>query len=245
MRREHAVDGRRGGVAAWRIPVIVPARGAAGKTRLAVPPGVDHAELARALALDTIEAARRARLVAHIVVVTPDATLADALPTSVRVVSEPGNADPAPSGWGTGATAPVADGLLAAVRAGLAACPPQAPAAVLLGDLPALRRGELDAALDAARVVIEGSGPAMAFVSDAAGTGTVLLVGALAAELWPRFGARSATAHARSAERLRGAWPGLRRDVDDAQDLVEAVRLGVGEHTLRALSRAVRDGRAQ
>lgn len=238
MRREHAVDGRRGGVAVWRFRVVVPARGAAGKTRLQAPTGVDHAELARALALDTIEAARRAWHVAEILVVTPDSTLADALPASVRAVPEPGDAGPASSIWGTGATAPVEDRLLAAIRAALVGCPPQAPTAVLLGDLPALRCEELDAALDAAQVVIEGAGSAAAFVADAAGTGTVLLVGARAADLRPRFGAMSATAHGGSAARLRGAWPGLRRDVDDARDLVEAVRLGVGDHTRWALRHA-------
>ncbi len=224
----------------WRFRVIVPARGAAGKTRLQAPTGVDHAELARALALDTIEAARHAWHVAEILVVTPDVHLADALPASVRVVPEPSDEGPVSNTGGTGATVKVnvRDGLLAAVRAGLAGCPRQAPTAVLLGDLPALRCGELDAALGAAQVVIEGAGSAAAFVADAAGTGTVLLVGARAADLRPRFGAMSATAHARSAARLRGAWPGLRRDVDDARDLAEAVRLGVGDHTLRALRHA-------
>ena len=49
----------------------------------------------------------------------------------------------------------------------------------------------------------------------------------------PRFGGDSAAAHAASgAVALTGAWPSLRRDVDTADDLAAAVRLGVGPRTM-------------
>ncbi|WP_244872352.1 2-phospho-L-lactate guanylyltransferase [Catellatospora sp. TT07R-123] len=89
--------------------------------------------------------------------------------------------------------------------------------AALPADLPALRPDELAQALAAA-------GPGRAFVPDAAGIGTVLLVSAVGGRLDPRFGPGSAAAHELSgARRLGGGWPTLRRDVDTAEDLA-AVR---------------------
>ena len=50
--------------------------------------------------------------------------------------------------------------------------------------------------------------------------------------LEPCFGAGSAAAHAASgAMALPGDWPSLRRDVDTADDLADAVRLGLGPRT--------------
>ncbi len=241
VRQDQATDGRRDARGGWGAQVVVPARGAAGKTRLEAPAGVDHARLARALALDTVAAAQRARRVRGIVLVTPDSALAAALPAGARAVEEPLGADvPSP-----GADARSAEPrLLAAVRAGLASCSVDAPAAVLLGDLPALRTWELDEALSHARDAIErpadhpdAGGPhaVAAFVPDAFGTGTVLLVGATPGDLDPAFGRGSAAAHERVAIRLSGPWPGLRTDVDTAYDLLAALSLGVGSHTSAAL----------
>lgn len=90
--------------------------------------------------------------------------------------------------------------------------------AVIPADLPALRPEELTEALSRA-----GD---RSFVPDAQGTGTVLLA-APAGPLLPRFGPGSALAHERcGARRLAGGWPTLRRDVDTASDLAEALRLG-------------------
>ena len=73
---------------------------------------------------------------------------------------------------------------------------------------------------------------ARSFVTDAAGTGTVLLAAPPGAVLEPCFGAGSAAAHeASGAVPLNGAWPSLRRDVDTLADLAEAFRLGVGPRT--------------
>ncbi len=243
VRADQATDGRGGARGRWALHVVVPARGATGKTRLRVPASVDHALLTRALALDTVDAALRARGVRAVAVVTGDAALASALPRGVRAVAEPtGPYAPDPRGAAGHGAEPR---LVAAVRAGLRACPAQAPAAVLLGDLPALRPRELDEALAAAQEAIErpaGAGrraARAAFVPDASGAGTVLLVGATPAALVPAFGRGSAAAHERGATRLAGAWPGLRTDVDTAEDLVEALALGVGAHTARALRNAV------
>ncbi len=92
------------------------------------------------------------------------------------------------------------------------------PLAAIPADLPALRTAELTEAL---HLCVERS-----FVSDAEGTGTVLLA-APSGELDPRFGAGSAAEHERSgAVRLQGDWPTLRRDVDTFADLAAAQALG-------------------
>jgi 2-phospho-L-lactate guanylyltransferase len=103
--------------------------------------------------------------------------------------------------------------------------------AALVGDLPALRAGELDAALAAAAAHPRG------FVADAHGTGTTLLTATPGTALEPRFGSGSARRHATSAAPLP-AGPGLRTDVDTLTDLAAAARLGLGAHTA-ALDRGV------
>ncbi|WP_233498829.1 2-phospho-L-lactate guanylyltransferase [Blastococcus sp. TF02A-26] len=202
--------------------VVVPAkRLAVAKTRLspltATAPDL-HAELVLALLADTVTAALGTAdaevSVADVVVVTDDVRAA-ALVTGLgarTVGDEPDR----------GLNPALAHGAGAARTAAVAA---------LSSDLPALRPAELAAALRAA----EGAGRAL--VADAAGTGTTLLA-ARGGELRPRFGAGSAAAHtADGALPLAGDWPGLRRDVDTAADLAEAVRLGVGRHTAALLLR--------
>ena len=94
----------------------------------------------------------------------------------------------------------------------------EGPVAALPADLPALRPAELTEALTMAT--------ARAFVPDFEGTGTVLLAAPIG-ELNPLFGPGSAARHEQSgARRLPGSWPTLRRDVDTAVDLREAIRLG-------------------
>jgi len=103
------------------------------------------------------------------------------------------------------------------------------PVAALPADLPALRPAELTEALTMAT--------ARAFVPDFEGTGTVLLAAPFG-ELNPLFGRGSAARHELSgARRLPGAWPTLRRDVDTAVDLREAIRLGW--HYLEAMQGTV------
>ncbi|QQS02595.1 MAG: 2-phospho-L-lactate guanylyltransferase [Austwickia sp.] len=191
--------------------MLIPTRGALGKSRLTAPPGVGHDGLARALAQDTISAALGCPSVPHVVVVTGDEPLAGWAAPTCQVLPDPGR------------------GLLAAIAAGLETLEPDALAAVLLGDLPALTAEDLSVALTAA-----AAGPLPAYVPDADGRGTVLLIGETST-LRPAFGVKSAARHARYAVRLDLHLPRLRRDVDDAGDLADAVALGVGTHTWAAL----------
>jgi 2-phospho-L-lactate guanylyltransferase len=101
----------------------------------------------------------------------------------------------------------------------------------LSADLPALRPDELTAALAAC-------GPGRSFVIDLPGTGTTMLAAGPGVWLDPRFGVGSALAHQAS-----GAVPvtltgidSVRRDVDTAADLAQAVGLGVGPRTADLMS---------
>lgn len=196
------------------ILVVVPVKGGVdAKSRLRAPDGVRHEALALALALDTVSAVA-ATPSAVPVVVTSDPDVVAALRRVVgptRVVPDRGG------------------GLNDAIEAGAAQAGPGRAVAALLGDLPALRPGDLALALAAC------ADADAAFVPDAAGTGTVLLHSRDGRRLHPAFGARSAAVHADRATRLDLELPRLRRDVDDADDLTQAVRLGVGRHTRRAL----------
>lgn len=196
--------------APWHL--VLPVKDAArAKTRLVVAEGISRAELARAMALDTIAAALDASNVAEVLVVTSDSVVAtEARAAGVRVTADPGS------------------DLDAAVRRGLSLLG-RGPAGVLLADLPALTGDELAAALDAC------SGHDAAFVPDAEGTGTVLLTARQASHVQPAFGDGSAGRHAGTAKRLELDLPRLRRDVDRAEALAAAVGLGVGPRTVRAL----------
>jgi 2-phospho-L-lactate guanylyltransferase len=96
--------------------------------------------------------------------------------------------------------------------------------AALVGDLPALRPDELQAALTAA------AAHPRSFVPDAPGTGTTLLAVTASVPLDPQFGLDSAARHASGAAVLQ-AGPGLRHDVDTADDLRAAALLGLGPAT--------------
>jgi 2-phospho-L-lactate guanylyltransferase len=169
-----------------------------------------HEELALAMVRDTVAAVGACAAVGDVLVVTDD-------PAAAAAVTALG-ARAVPDSPGAGLNAAMRFG--ADVVAGLARS-----RAVLTGDLPALRPAELGAALAAA-------GAGRSFVADAAGTGTVLLTAGVGAALDPHFGPGSAAAHAASLARpLSGDWPGLRQDVDTADDLRTVLALGAGEHT--------------
>jgi 2-phospho-L-lactate/phosphoenolpyruvate guanylyltransferase len=182
-----------------------------------------HARLAMALARDTIEAVRGAAAVRTLLVVSSDPVVAAELGLF--------GVDVLPDG-------PV-PGLNPAYERGAAALrdrDPDAVVAALQADLPALRPTELDDAIGAALALFE-AGARRAFVADADGTGTTLLLAAGGTALQPLFGVGSARAHAESgAYPLGGDWPGLRRDVDTADDLREAAVLGLGAHTSGVLT---------
>lgn len=185
----------------------------AAKSRLrGAVPAARHADLALAMVRDTVAAVLAGDAVAELLVVTDDPAAGDAVAAlGARVVPDPGG------------------DLNAALRhgadrvAGLTRC-----RVVLAGDLPALRPGELDAAL-------AGAGR-RSFVADANGSGTVLLAVPPGRPLDPHFGLGSAVAHAASgAAALAGDWPGLRQDVDTPDDLSAVLDLGPGPHTRQLL----------
>ena len=203
--------------AAWSlvIPVKVLAR---AKSRLATLTGTYRAQLALAMAADTVAAALAAAPVAGVIVVTDDAVVGDEL-------------------RGLGATV-IADepaaGLNAALAFGAAYSAARWPGrgrAGLTGDLPALRPAELALALEAAAVAGE------AFVPDAAGTGTTLYAAGPGTAFAPAFGPGSRDRHraAGAAELDLPALRGLRQDVDTPADLRLAAALGVGPRTAAAL----------
>jgi 2-phospho-L-lactate guanylyltransferase len=198
--------------------VVVPIKSAArGKSRLDVD-GVDRAALARAIALDTLAAASACAAVAQVVVVSDDPTLAreSALIPALRYVPEGG-----------------ALGLDAAIAAGLEAVDPHGrmPRAALLGDLPALRPGDLADALEAAASVDR------AVVADAEGTGTTLVTARAGVTWISAFGEDSFARHGLlGCEALDVAEDStLRRDVDTAAHLEAAATLGLGPRTAAVL----------
>lgn len=201
----------------WHL--VVPVKEAdRAKTRLEAPHPLSRPALARAVARDTLEAACAALGADLLTVVTSDPQVrATALQLGAQVVPDPGR------------------GLDAAVLAGWETPPPAMGSAggrpgwaALLGDLPALRAEDLQAALAAC------APHPRAVVPDTEGTGTVLLTSTAAPPV-PSFGAGSAARHGRTARLLQLDLPRLRRDVDVAADLRAAVRLGVGRHTRLAL----------
>jgi len=201
----------------WRLVVPVKCQWTA-KSRLSPPAGVTRADLAHAIALDTIAAALAGLQPHHLVVVTSDEHTA----TFVRdrygvVIPDQG------------------DGLNSAIRQGIShvgrALGP-GPTAVLLGDIPALQPQDL---VDALSVCASHR---RAFVPDASGSGTVLLAAQSTGELDPRFGPDSAREHSRHCVRLDLDLPALRTDVDDDLALRQAVAIGVGRHTAAVLGLA-------
>jgi 2-phospho-L-lactate guanylyltransferase len=220
------------------LPVKVLAQ---AKSRLAVLAGDRRRELALALAGDTVAAAIACPEVAQVVVVTSDPVAGQLLSAlgAVVVPDGPGPLGAGPPGHVAAGPVPAAadglgvqEGLNAALRHGAAEAARRWPGtglAALTADLPALRPAELAAALRAAAAA---GGPA-AFVPDAAGVGTTLYAARSLEEFRPRFGGASRARHAVSGatELSLADHPGLRRDVDTADDLRAALAIGAGPRT--------------
>ncbi|MEO8889395.1 MAG: 2-phospho-L-lactate guanylyltransferase [Jatrophihabitantaceae bacterium] len=198
-----------------RWTVLIPTKSLPeAKTRLtgASADSAAHHRLVRAIRADTLAAARAADGVARLVIVTDRSDDHGAELTFVQ-------------------TAPGLNAALAEAAADAANRWPRDGLVALLGDLPALRPDELAHALaDAARTP-------RSFVPDAAGTGTTLLAVHPGVLLAPAFGPGSAARHAAGAVRL-DAGPGLRHDVDTADDLETARVFGLGAFTRRVLEAA-------
>ena len=194
------------------LPVKVLAR---AKSRLALLAGTRRADLALALASDTVSAVVACPDVTRVLVVTSDAKAGSRLAAlgAIVVPDEPDG------------------GLNAALRHVAAVASdrwPDSGVAALAADLPALRPGELSRALRAA-VAAGGA----AFVPDAAGIGTTMYAVAPGVAFRPMFGGASRARHASAGavELPLDGVPGLRRDVDTPEDLRAAVALGAGFRT--------------
>ena len=193
------------------IPVKLLAR---AKSRIAPLAGPRRAELALAMASDTLEAVVASRVADQVLVVTDDPVAAAELaPAGAMVVPDEPRA-----------------GLNAALSYGAARALdvwPGSALAALSADLPALRASELDVALHTAAAWPE------AFVPDLQGSGTTLYTAAPGAGFKPEFGLESRLRHAQggAAELLLPGITGLRRDVDTPEDLRDAARLGLGPRT--------------
>lgn len=175
-----------------------------------------RADLAAAFAADTLTALLAANRVELVVVVggqgLPGPLLAD---DRIRTLPDPGDLNTA-----------AADGIAWSRRH-----QPGMGILVLAADLPAASGAALDRLLSA----LPGSGPHV--LPDRERQGTTGLLMAPGAVMTPRFGARSLTRHrAAGATVVEAAGiDGLRRDVDTADQLSEAVVLGVGRHTASVL----------
>ena len=198
---------------AWSVlmPVKVLAEAKSRLAGLAGLTGPRRAELALALASDTVTAVLGSDAVARVIVITDDQAAAAALGALV-VPDEP------------------RAGLNAALRhgAGFAATRwPGDGTAALSADLPALRPEQIGRALRAA-----AAWPT-AFVADAAGDGTTLYTAAPGAAFRPAFGLASRARHAAGGAVELGldGIPGLRQDVDTPSDLRGAAALGLGPHS--------------
>lgn len=207
------------GIITWSlvVPVKVLAR---AKSRLAAATGPHRADLALAVAADTVAAALRCDRVGDVIVVTDDPLAASELDAlGARVVPDEPDCGLNPA---------------LSYGAGLAhAAAPHRGVGALSADLPALRPVELGRVLDAA------AGTPTAFVPDAADVGTTLYTGRPDASFAPAFGTGSRLRHraAGAHELAAGDIASVRRDVDTLDDLREALALGVGPRTAEVAAR--------
>ena len=191
------------------------------KTRLAGRYGDRRRDLALAFAVDTVTAALACPVVDGVLVVTDDVQAAERLAAAGAEVT----GDDPDAGLNP---ALVHGAELVATRH------PGTCVGTLAADLPALRPDELGSALARA------DGLDRAFVRDAEGTGTTLLLASGAGWLRPSFGAGSAARHALdgAVEIDASDLPTLRADVDLPGDLRTAAALGLGVATAGLLGAA-------
>ncbi len=198
-----------------RYAVLVPVKPpAVAKSRLRDLGDDARRDLATAFAVDTVTAALACRSVDRVLVVTDDHELARGLvDLGVEVIPD-------------GTTDDLNRTLLLAA-AEMHRRHPELRLVALCADLPALRPEELATALDAC------DPDAMSFVADRQGVGTTAVVAPTLETFRPAFGPGSRQRHLDAgAHEVDGVdVPSLRRDVDDRDDLAEAMRLGVGRRT--------------
>lgn len=175
--------------------VVVPIkRFTTGKSRLQI---LDRVDIARAVALDTLQVLTSVPAVRRVLVVTDDPR--DGVwPSAVAVLNQ----------GRPGLNAAVGEGIDVARR-----LDPSAPVAVVLGDLPGITPMAVTAAFAVAARVRTG------FVGDAAGTGTTIATIAPGVRFTPRFGPGSGARHRASGAFELPAGAALRQDLDTAADL--------------------------
>jgi 2-phospho-L-lactate guanylyltransferase len=199
---------------ARRYAVLVPVKPpAVAKSRLRGLGDGPRIDLATAFAADTVTAVLACDLVARVLVVTDDHRLARGIADlGVQVIPD-GTTD--------------LNGTLVQAAAEMHRRDPDLGLVALCADLPALRPAELSLALGAADPV------RMSFVADEERVGTTAVVAPTLEAFRPSFGPGSRQRHlADDAHEVDGIdVPGLRRDVDDPDDLARAVALGVGHRT--------------
>ncbi|WP_332643936.1 2-phospho-L-lactate guanylyltransferase [Aeromicrobium sp.] len=190
------------------------------KSRLHTDSGARRA-LAMAFAMDALDAVLDCAEVGRVVVVTSGDEVAEhARSAGAVVISE--------------SSARVADPLGAAVRDGVAWAAQEHPdeaVAVIPADLPSLTSIELG------RLLTEARAYPLAFVADANGDGTTILASQRPSLLRAGYGVGSAERHRSYGAVELQAPAGLRRDVDEFHELLEAQRIGVGPHTAAAIER--------
>lgn len=201
---------------------VVPVKGAPGaKSRLEHD---DRARLADAFALDTVAALLAASVITDVFVVTADTDIGAHLASlGAHVVPEtaPRHGD---------------DPLNAAIVMGVDAARTARPGsnvAVFTGDLPSLTVADIEQALSL------GAAHRLSMVPDEEGVGTTALLALAGMPFTPRFGAGSRAAHEAAGHHPLNLPPtsSIRRDVDTAANLAEALHLGVGAQTSALIAR--------
>ncbi|HYI34435.1 MAG TPA: 2-phospho-L-lactate guanylyltransferase [Glaciibacter sp.] len=200
---------------------VVPVKGAPGaKSRLEHD---DRAQLAEAFALDTVAALLAASVIIDVFVVTADMDIGAHLASlGAHIVPE---------------TVPLegSDPLNAAIAAGVdaaRAARPDSNLAVFTGDLPSLTVTDIEGALSL------GAAYSRSMVPDEEGTGTTSLFALAGVPFTPRFGVGSRAAHEADGHHPLDlpATSSIRRDVDTAANLAEALHLGVGPYTSKLIA---------
>lgn len=188
------------------------------KSRLHSDAGARRA-LAMAFAQDALEAVLGCPEVGRVVVVTNGDEVSEyARSAGAVVIREPPD--------------PGSDPLGAAVREGAEWAvdhQPNDPVAVIPADLPSLTSDDLS------RLLVSAAAHSLAFVPDANGDGTTILLSQRPSLLRAGYGPGSAERHRSYGAVELQAPPGLRRDVDEFHQLLEAQAIGVGIHTATAL----------
>jgi 2-phospho-L-lactate guanylyltransferase len=197
-----------------RYAVLVPVKPlAVAKSRLRELGDRARRDLASAFAADTVEAVLSCPMVSRVLAVTDDHDLARGLRDLGVDVIPDGTSD--------------LNGTLVQAAAEMQRRGPGLRLAAVCADLPTLRPEELGRALEAA------DPDRMSFVADQERIGTTAVLAPGLATFRPAFGPGSRREHlAAGATEVEGIdVPTLRRDVDDAAALVQALRLGVGPRT--------------